>query len=48
MSDGYDIRTGQELLVYSDVMRTMTYTHALNQGGRGVRGAADFDSLDSD
>ena len=45
--EGYDIRTVQELLDHSDVRATMTYTHLLNQGGRGVRSPADLDRLDS-
>ena len=45
---GYDIRTVQELLGHSGVWMSMIYTHVLNQGGRGVRSPADFDSLDSE
>lgn len=40
---GYDIRTVQELLGHRDVRTTMTYTHVLTRGGRGV--PSPFDSL---
>ena len=40
-ANGYDIRTGQDLLVHKDLSTTMIYTHVLNQGWRGVRSPAD-------
>ena len=41
LTDGYDIRTVQELLGHKDVRTTMVHTHVLNRGGRGVRSPAD-------
>ncbi len=42
LSDGYDIRTVQELLGHKDVRTTMIYTHVLNRGGRGVKSPLDY------
>lgn len=41
LEDGYDIRTVQELLGHKDVKTTMSYTHVLNRGGKGVRSPMD-------
>ena len=41
LEGGYDIKTVQELLGYSDVSTTMTYTHVLNKGGKGVTSPLD-------
>jgi site-specific recombinase XerD len=35
LTEGYDIRTVQELLGRKDVRTAMVYTHALNRGGKG-------------
>jgi integrase len=40
-SDGYGIRTVQELLGHKDVKTTMIYTHVLNRGPTGVRSPVD-------
>jgi site-specific recombinase XerD len=41
LSNGYDIRTVQELLGHKSVKTTMVYTHVLNKGGHGVKSPLD-------
>ena len=41
LANGYDIRTVQDLLGYSDVRTTMIYTKVLNRGGKGVLSRTD-------
>jgi len=42
LTNGYDIRTVQELLGHRNVKTTMIYTHVLNRGGRGVKSPMDL------
>jgi integron integrase len=42
LTNGYDIRTVQELLGHRSVKTTMIYTHVLNRGGRGVQSPLDL------
>jgi integrase len=42
LTNGYDIRTVQELLGHQSVKTTMIYTHVLNRGGRGVKSPVDL------
>ena len=41
LQNGYDIRTGQELLGHKDVKTTMIYTHVLQRGGLAVKSPLD-------
>ena len=41
LTNGYDIRTVQELLGHKSVKTTMIYTHVLNRGGKGVKSPLD-------
>lgn len=41
LGDGYDTRTVRKLLGHKDAQTTMSCTHVVNRGGRGVRGPLD-------
>jgi site-specific recombinase XerD len=42
LTNGYDIRTVQELLGHQSVKTMMICTHVLNRGGRGVKSPVDL------
>ena len=41
IEDGCSIGTVQEILGHKDIKPTMTHTHVLNRGGKGVKSQAD-------
>lgn len=42
LSDGYDIRTVQELMGHNDVRTTQIYTHVIKRGGHAARSPLDI------